>query len=123
MDSNANNVVVAISVNPPGAQVFEVSTNSIVVSNLAEGLEVNYGTTVDLELQIRGPEETLDSLSLAKKVTIDLKDYTEPGTYTVPVSVDLPKGCTLVNDVQVEVVLQKTSGDQTDQDKNTNESE
>ena len=123
VDSNANNVVVAISVNPPGAQVFEVSTNSIVVSNLVEGLEVNYGTTVDLELQIRGPEETLDSLSIAKKVTIDLKDYTEPGTYTVPVSVDLPKGCTLVNDVQVEVVLQKASGDQTDQDKNTNESE
>ena len=61
VDPNANNVVVTIPVNQPGAQVFEVSTNSIVVSNLASYLEVSYGTTVDLELQIRGPEETLQS--------------------------------------------------------------
>ena len=72
VDPNANNVVVTIPVNQPGAQVFEVSTNSIVVSNLASNLEVSYGTTVDLELQIRGPEETLQSLTLAKTVSIDL---------------------------------------------------
>ena len=41
VDSNASNVVVTISVNQPGAQVFEVSTNAIVVSNLAEGLPVS----------------------------------------------------------------------------------
>lgn len=124
VDSNASNVVVTISVNQPGAQVFEVSTNAIVVSNLAEGLEISYGSTVDLELQIRGPEETLDSLSLAKKVSIDLKDYTEAGTYTVPVSVELPEDCSLVNDVQVEVVLQEASADQTNQEnKNTEEKE
>ena len=121
VDSNASNVVVTISVNQPGAQVFEVSTNAIVVSNLAEGLEISYGSTVDLELQIRGPEETLDSLSLAKKVSIDLKDYTEVGTYTVPVSVELPEDCRLVNDVQVEVVLREASGDQTDQGNNNTE--
>ncbi len=121
VDSNASNVVVTISVNQPGAQVFEVSTNAIVVSNLAEGLEISYGSTVDLELQIRGPEETLDSLSLAKKVSIDLKDYTEAGTYTVPVSVELPEDCRLVNDVQVEVVLREASGDQTDQGNNNTE--
>ena len=44
VDPNANNVVVMIPVNQPGAQVFEVSTNSIVVSNLASYLEVSYGT-------------------------------------------------------------------------------
>ena len=75
-------------------------------------------------VQIRGPEKTLESLSLAKKVSIDLKDYTEAGTYTVPVSVELPEDCSLVNDVQVEVVLQEASADQTNQEnKNTEEKE
>ncbi|WP_346663382.1 CdaR family protein [uncultured Merdimonas sp.] len=112
VDPNASNVVVTITVNQPGAQVFEVATNAIVVSNLAEDLEVSYGTAVDLEFQIRGPQETLSGLSLAKKVSIDLKECTSPGTYTVPVKVDLPKSCSLVNDVQVEIVLKKISGDQ-----------
>ena len=43
--------------------------------------------------------------SIAKKVSIDLKDYTKPGTYTVPVTVELPAGCSLVNEVSVEVIL------------------
>lgn len=58
---------------------------------------------------------------MQKKVSIDLKDYTEAGTYTVPVSVELPEDCRLVNDVQVEVVLREASGDQTDQGNNNTE--
>ena len=49
----------------------------------------------------------LNVFSPAKKVSIDLKEYTEPGTYIVPVSVELPDGCSLVNDVSVEIVLEK----------------
>ena len=45
----------------------------------------------------------------------------EAGTYTVPVSVELPEDCRLVNDVQVEVVLREASGDQTDQGNNNTE--
>lgn len=42
----------------------------------------------------------------------------------MPVSVELPEDCSLVNDVQVEVVLQEASVDQTDQEnKNTEEKE
>jgi YbbR domain-containing protein len=110
-DANANNVVVTIMVEQPGTETYEVSTNSITVNNLADGLELNYGTTVDLEIQVRGPEEILDLFSIAKKVSIDLKDYTEEGTYTVPVEVELPSGCSLVNDVSVEVILEKKAED------------
>lgn len=45
--------------------------------------------------------------SPAKKVSIDLKKYTNAGTYTVPVSVELPDGCSLVNNVSVEIILEK----------------
>lgn len=107
VEANASNVVVTISVEQPGTRNYEVSTNSIVVNNLDPNLELSYGTTVDLEIQVKGSKEKLDLFSIAKKVSIDLKKYTTPGTYTVPVSVELPRGCSLVNDVSVEVVLEK----------------
>lgn len=106
-EQNANKVVVSIPVQQPGAKSFEVSTSSIVVNNLSSSLSVNYDSTVDLEIQIKGPSDVLNVFSPAKKVSIDLKEYTEPGTYVVPVSVELPEGCSLVNDVSVEIVLEK----------------
>ena len=105
VDENADNVVVTISVEKPGAKNYEVSTSSITVNNLDSRLELSYGTVVDLEIQIKGPSEVLSVFSIAKKVSIDLKDYTKPGTYTVPVAVELPAGCSLVNEVSVEVIL------------------
>ena len=107
VDENADNVVVTIAVEKPGAKNFEVSTSSITVNNLDSNLELSYGSVVDLEIQIKGPDATLNTFSIAKKVSIDLKDYTTPGTYTVPVSVELPSGCSLVNEVSVEVILEE----------------
>lgn len=107
VDENADNVVVTIAVEKPGAKNFEVSTSSITVNNLDSNLELSYGSVVDLEIQIKGPDATLNTFSIAKKVSIDLKDYTRPGTYTVPVSVELPSGCSLVNEVSIEVILEE----------------
>ena len=113
-DENAGNVVVTINVGQPGTQTYEVSTASITVNNLADGLDISYGTTVDLAIQVRGASDVLKQFTIAKKVSIDLKDYTDPGTYYVPVQVNLPDGCTLVNDLKVEVVLEKRSDNTTD---------
>ena len=60
---------------------------------------------------MRGPAEVLKVFSTARKVSIDLKNYAVPGTYIVPVAVELPEGCTLVNSVQVEVILEKKAED------------
>ena len=119
-EQNANKVVVSIPVQQPGAKTIEVSTNSIVVNNIAEGLSISYGSTVDLEIQIKGPGDALNLFSPAKKVSIDLKKYTNAGTYTVPVSVELPDGCSLVNNVSVEIILEKTK--QNDKTQNENSS-
>ena len=121
VDENANNIVVTIDVEQPGTETYEVSTSSIMVNNLSDDLELGYGTTVDLTVQIRGPSDILRKFSIAKKVSIDLKDYTEAGIYNVPVKVDLPDGCTLVDDLTVEVVLEDISdaaGDDGTTDKN-----
>lgn len=106
-DSNAGNVVVTIAVTQPGTQIYEISTSAITVSNLASNLEVVYNNAVDLSVEIRGPEATLKNYKIAKKVSIDLKDCKEPGTYTVPVKVNLPEGCTLENNLEVKVTLEK----------------
>ena len=81
------------------------------MNNLSEDLEITYGAVVDLEIQVRGPAEVLKVFSTARKVSIDLKNYAVPGTYIVPVAVELPEGCTLVNSVQVEVILEKKAED------------
>lgn len=122
-EQNANKVVVSIPVQQPGAKSFEVSTSSIVVNNLSSNLSINYDSTVDLEIQIKGPSDVLNVFSPAKKVSIDLKEYTEPGTYVVPVSVELPEGCSLVNDVSVEIVLEKQKQSSKTQEENYNNSQ
>ena len=60
-----------------------------------------------MEIHIRGPRETLDALSLDKKVSIDLADYTEVGTYVVPVTVELPEDCALEKEISIPVVLEE----------------
>ncbi len=112
VEGTAESVIVTIQIEQPGVRNFEVSTGAITVNNLSEELEISYGTTVDLELQIRGPAETLAVFSTARKVSIDLKNYEAPGTYTVPVAVELPDGCSLVNNVSVNIILEKKSEDE-----------
>lgn len=115
VDENADNVIVTIQIEQPGVKNFEVSTSSITVKNLSENLQLSYGA-VDFEIQVRGPAEKLKVFSTAKKVSIDLKNYSVPGTYIVPVSVDLPEGCKMVSDVEIEIILDKKEEEQDQED-------
>ena len=122
-EENANKVVISIQVQQPGTKSFEISTGSIILENIADGLSINYGSTVDLEIQVKGPNDVLNLFSPAKKVSIDLKNYTEPGTYTVPVSVELPDGCKLVNEVNVEITLENSKQSSKTQGESQNSSQ
>lgn len=122
-EENANKVVISIQVQQPGTKSFEISTGSIILENIADGLSINYGSTVDLEIQVKGPNDVLNLFSPAKKVSIDLKNYTESGTYTVPVSVELPDGCTLVNKVNVEITLENSKQSSKTQGESQNSSQ
>ena len=96
-----------ISVEKDGTKVFDVMPSAVIVNDLAEDLVLTYDQTEALEIHVRGPRETLNSLSLERKVSIDLSEYTEQGSYTVPVSVELPDDCALEADVRVKIELQK----------------
>ena len=110
VEENASSVVVTILIEQPGVKNYEVSTSSITVKNLANDLEISY-RAVDLEIQVKGPAEILKVFTLAKKVSIDLKEYQDAGTYLVPVVVELPDGCTLVDREEVEIILEKKTED------------
>ena len=110
VEENASSVVVTILIEQPGVKNYEVSTSSITVKNLANELEISY-RVVDLEIQVKGPAEILKVFTLAKKVSIDLKEYQDAGTYLVPVVVELPDGCTLVDREEVEIILEEKTED------------
>lgn len=104
-DENAGSVVVTIAVEKDGTKSFDITVGSITINNLSEELTMSYATADMLELQVRGPKDVLENLSLEQAISIDLKNYAVDGTYDVPVSVKLPDDCFLEKNVKVRVIL------------------
>lgn len=106
-DSMANTMIVTVTLEKDGTRNFELPVGSITVKNLDDLLRMSYSKTEDLEVHVRGDEELLKDLDIEKIATIDLKEYTKAGTYTVPVQIELPEGCSQEGDVEVEIILEK----------------
>lgn len=106
VDANAGSVVVTASVEKDGTKTYDVSLGTIVVNGLNEDLSLKYETVDVVEVQVRGPRETLESYKVDQNVSIDLSDYTESGSYRVPVEVKLPKGCKLERNITLNVILE-----------------
>ena len=68
-----------VFVEKDGAKTFEITPGAITVDNLAKGLVLDYKTADALEVQVRGPKDTLEGIKINECVSIDLKDYVEPG--------------------------------------------
>ncbi len=106
-DENAGSVAVIISIEKDGTKAFDVTPSSVIVNNLSEDLVLNYDQAEALEIHVRGPRETLEALNLDKKVSKDLTNYTQAGSYAVPVTVSLPDDCTLETAVSIQIVLEE----------------
>ncbi len=104
-DENAGSVVVTIGVEKDGSKTYEVTVASLDVRHLNSGLSLSYVTVDALQIQVRGPAESLEAFEPEKNVSINLLEYREAGTYTVPVQVNVPEDCELENEVNVELTL------------------
>ncbi len=104
-DENAGSVVVTIGVEKDGTRTYEVTVASLSVNHLLSRFNLSYVTVDALQIQVRGPEESLDAFEPEKNVSINLSECREAGTYTVPVSVNVPEDCELENEVSVELTL------------------
>lgn len=106
-DENANSVLVTISIEKDGTKSFNLPVGSIVVKNLNEDMKLTFVSQEDLEVHVRGSEESLAKLSIDKEASIDLKNLKRRGEYSVPVEINLPYGCFLDQDVKVVIKLEE----------------
>lgn len=105
VDETGGSILVTVSVEKDGTKNFNLPVGSISVKNLNSNLTMTYDVTDDVEIHVRGPRSVLNSYSIDSGATIDLGEYKEEGTYTVPISLELPKGCTLESEVSVKITL------------------
>ena len=111
VDETANNVVVTVSIEQEGTRTIELLAESIRVNNVQDNLRVSFEDNTDIQLQFKGAQEALEKLDVKNAVYIDLKTYTKPGSYEVPVNVDLDmdgangSNITLLKNPTVKVTL------------------
>ena len=107
-DPDAASVVVRVLLEKAGTKTLRLPTGSITVLNASEKLQLVY-EVLEVELTFSGTKENLDKLTSETIIaSIDLKEFTEEGDYTVPVKVtELPSGCTYTKEVEVKIELTK----------------
>ena len=111
-EERAGNITVTVNIEQEGTLTIDFMVSSIRIDNLSENLQVNYEPDAEITLRFTGDEALLDTLDISNAVSVDLEDYTEPGTYDIPVRVNLPSGITLDGQVSVQLTLEeKTVGD------------
>lgn len=106
---SSSDLWVQVDILPEGSRLVDIPTSEISVKNKAEDLQAAF--EIDrVELRVKATEGTnIDALDVnAIKASIDLKDR-EEGTYDIPVSVKLPKGYELLEEVTTGVQISKVS--------------
>ena len=107
VDENTGSVNATVIIEEEGTRSVDFLVSSIRINNLSENLQVVYEPDAEITLRFSGSEELLDILDISNAVSVDLTDYKDPGTYDVPVKVNVPQGITLVNDVTVRLILEE----------------
>lgn len=102
---SSEDVWVTVSILPEGSREFSFPTKEIEVKNKPDDLQVTF-ETAQIAIRIKSDSKDLDDLDVTKdiKASIDLEDK-EEGNYEVPVTVSLPDGYEIVENVSTEVVI------------------
>lgn len=108
-DSDESSVVVRILVEKAGTKSILLPVGSIQIENAPSKFELEKGPEQEVELQFSGAAEALENLSSDRiTATVDLKELTAEGTYTVKVQItELPEGCTYIGEATIQIVLTK----------------
>ena len=105
---SSEDVFVRVNILPEGSNVCEVPTKNIIVNDSPEGMQVSFDTA-KIEIRVKKTSDDLADLTEGDiKASIDLKGMSE-GSYEVPVSIEIPKGYELVDEVTTGVEISKIS--------------
>lgn len=106
-EDGSTTAVVSVEILPLNSRSFDIPTSTIARNNLGSGLNCVFSLS-KLTIGIKGSDDALTNLSTNDiKAAIDLSGLAA-GTYTVPVTVTLPGGYSLVSDVTADVTLTTT---------------
>lgn len=108
-DSDGNHVVVRIIVEKAGTKSILLPVGAIQIENAPEKFALEKGPEQEVELQFSGSKEALEKLTSGNiTAKVDLKKFTETGTYDVPVEItELPEECTYIGSATIQIVLKK----------------
>ena len=107
MDENTGSVKVTAMIEAEGTRTIDFLVRSIRINNLDDNLQVSYPVDTEIRLRFSGDQEQLDVLDISNAVSVDLEQYNTPGTYDVPVNVNLPDGITQLENVTVQLTLEE----------------
>lgn len=104
----SEDVWVKVSILPIGSHSYGLLSNQIEVKNLADNLQVTFGTD-KIEIRVKATTGDLDEFDLDKvKASVNLEDM-GVGSYQIPVTVKLPTGFELLEDVVADVTISEIS--------------
>ena len=105
---SSEDVFVRVNILPKGSNVCEVPTKNIKVNNSPEGMQVAFDTA-KIEIRIKKDDNSLDDLKESDiEASVDLNGKSE-GSFEVPVSIKLPEGYELVDEVATGVEISRIS--------------
>ena len=114
VEESTGNITVTAVIEREGTRTIDFLVSSIIINNLSEDMQVSYQPDAEIKLTFSGDQEKLNVLDISNAVSVNLETYTRPGTYDVPVRVDLPDGITMNSDVTVQLTLEYKSDSETD---------
>ena len=104
----SEDVLVRVSILPVGSRTFSLPANEIEVKNRPSDLHFAFDTD-SISVKVKAVDGDIDEFDVADiKASIDLDGKTE-GSYEVPVTVKLPKGYELLEDVTTDVTISEIS--------------
>lgn len=121
-DENSGNVKITAMIEKEGTRTINFLVSSIVINNLSEDLKVSYEPDAEITMTFSGEQDRLDVLDISNAVSVNLEKYTRPGTYDVPVNVNLPDGITMTSEVTVRITLEEDTEDDADNQTDTDSS-
>lgn len=83
---------------------MDCPSNQVKVNNLDDNLLVTFGTD-KIEIRVKATDSNLDEFDIEKvEASVDLSDMSV-GSYQIPVTVKLPEGFELLDDVVADVTI------------------
>lgn len=104
----SEDVLVRVSILPVGSRTFSLPANEIEVKNRPSDLQFAFDTD-SISVKVKAVDGDIDEFDVKDiKASIDLDGKAE-GSYEVPVTVKLPKGYELLEDVTTDVTISEIS--------------